>query len=143
MVCLRSVSAAIQLSSFALRDGDLLGDFYVEALQGGNVRRRVREQAYFVDAEVGEDLAAQTDLPQCSLVAVVVMLTGAGFAVQDDAVRREGAVDVEAAAGVVQVDERASAFVGNGFERALHNAVAVAERGAENVACEAVRVHAH
>ena len=71
------------------------------------------------------------------------MLAGARFAMQDDAVWREGAVDVKAAAGVVEVDERASSLFGDGFERALHDAVAVAERGAEDVACEAVRVNAH
>ena len=58
MVCIRSQSAAIQLGGFAVGDGNLLGDLYVEALQGWDVRGRIREQADFVDAEVGEDLAA-------------------------------------------------------------------------------------
>lgn len=58
MVCLRSQSAAIQFRGFVLGDGELLGDLDVEALQGGDVGWGVREQAYFMDAEVGEDLAA-------------------------------------------------------------------------------------
>ena len=36
----------------------------------------VGEQADFVDAEVGEDLAAETDLAQDALVAVVLGIAG-------------------------------------------------------------------
>jgi len=143
VVCLRWLSAAIQVGCFVFGDWDLFGNLDVEALQGWDVRWRVREQADFVDTQVSQDLATQADLAQRSLVAVVVMLAGARFAVQDDTVGRYGPVDVEAAAGVVQVDERASALLGDGFERTLHDAVAIAECGAEDVACEAVRVHAH
>ena len=42
-------------------DGDLLDDFEAEAFEGGDVHGRVREQADALDAEIGEDLAAEAD----------------------------------------------------------------------------------
>jgi hypothetical protein len=101
-------------------DWHLLDDFHVEALEGGDVGGGVGEKADFVDAEVGENLAAETHLAKNALMlAFVVAGPGlalfrgeAGFAMEDDAVRIDGAVDVESAAGVVQVDEGAASGLG-------------------------------
>lgn len=43
------------------------------------MRGRVGEEPDFVDAEIGQDLAAESDLAEDALV-VAVFFTGAGFA---------------------------------------------------------------
>lgn len=52
-------------------DRYLLDDFDIKALERRDVGWRVREQANFVDTEVGENLTAEADLAQDSLVAIV------------------------------------------------------------------------
>ncbi len=42
-------------------DGDLLDDFEAEAFEGGDVHGGIGEQADALDAEIGEDLAAEAD----------------------------------------------------------------------------------
>ncbi len=68
------------------RNGDLLDDFDVEPLERGHVGRGVGEQADLVNAEVSEDLAAETYLAEDALVLVV--LGKADVAMEEDAVRR-------------------------------------------------------
>ena len=104
------------------------------------MRRGVGEQADLVDAEVGEDLAAEADLAKDALVLVVVVRTG--FAMEENAVRFDRAVNVEAAAGVVQIDERAASGFGDEPQGPLHELVAVAGGGGEDVSREAVGVDA-
>jgi len=62
-----------------VEDGNLFDNFDVEALEGWDVRGRIGEEPDFVDAEVGEDLAAESDLAEDALV-VAVFFAGAWFA---------------------------------------------------------------
>src|SRR5271156_1675917 len=73
---------------------------------------------------------------------MLVVLSRAGFTVKEDAVRLDSAFDVEAATGVVQVDEGAASGLGDETEGLLHEAVAVASGGSENVSREAVGMDA-
>jgi hypothetical protein len=105
-------------------NGHLLDDFDVESLERRHVGGGVREQADFVDAQIGEDLAAKAYLAKDALVLVV--FGGPGFAMEENPMRLDGAVNVESAAGVVQVDERAASSLGDEAEGLLDEVVAVA-----------------
>lgn len=74
----------------------------------------IREQADFVNAEIGQNLTAETNLAQDALMAV--RLVGAGLAMEEDAVGLDAAIDVESAAGVVQIDERTASCLSNLLE---------------------------
>jgi hypothetical protein len=120
---------------------NLFYDLDVEPLKRGDVRGGVREQADLVDAEVSENLAAETYLAEDALVLVI--LRGAGFTVEEDAVRLDGAIDVEAAAGVVKVDEGTASGFGDETQGLSHQAMAVAGGSGEDVSREAVRMDAN
>src|SRR5256885_7704747 len=104
----------------------------------------VGEDADVAEAKVDQDLGADAGL-------VLNEALAGGFAVELAARvnvnLRElsgfvGLVDAEAAAGVMEIEEDAAIFLGDGFERALDEVLAVARRGAEDVAGEAVRMNA-
>ena len=97
-------------------DGDLLDDFYAETLQRRDVGAVVGEQPDFVDAEVGENLAAESDLAEDALVAVVGAFDSAAVAVEAETAGLDGAVDAKSALGVVKIDERAAAGFGDRAE---------------------------
>jgi hypothetical protein len=109
------------------------------------VRRLIGQQADLADAEVGEDLAAEAYLAEDSLVARVgCMGCGAGAVrvVDAESCRLCGLVDGEAALGVVEIDEGATARGSYGCERRVDRGAAVAGGGTEDVAGEAVGVDA-
>ena len=56
------------------KDRHLLDDFDVEALERGDVRRCIGEQADFVDARIGKDLAAEAYLAQDALAVSVIFV---------------------------------------------------------------------
>lgn len=64
-----------------------------------------------MDTEIGEDLAAKADLAQDALVAIG--LAHLGLAMEEDAVGLDSTVDVEPTAGVVQINERSTAGLGD------------------------------
>ena len=66
-------------------DGDLLDDFEAEAFEGGDVHGGVGEQADALDAEVGEDLAAEADGAEDASGAVLRAFAGAEFLMEDEA----------------------------------------------------------
>lgn len=74
------------------------------------MRWLVREQANLADTEIGEDLAAETDLAQNALVRMAKTSTNiAAVGPVDAKLRRvEGLVDAESALGVVQIDHRSA-----------------------------------
>src|SRR5262249_13665924 len=53
-----------------------------------------------------------------------------------------GLIDAEAAAGVMKIEKDAATFFRNRFKRALNQILAIARRGAEDVAGQAVRMNA-
>ena len=71
----------------ALFDGDrdLLDDFEAEALEGGDVHGRVGEQADALDAQVGQDLAAEADGAENAAGARLRAFAGAQLLMQDEA----------------------------------------------------------
>ena len=73
----------------------------------------VAEKADAMDAEVGEDLAAEPDFAEDTLAAILMPLTGARLAVEDDAGGRDRPIDFEAAACIVQINEGAAAGLGD------------------------------
>jgi hypothetical protein len=84
-----------------------------------------------VDAEIGENLAAKSDLSQNALVMAIFFVRaslarGANFTVKDNTVRLDGAIDVESATGVVEVNEGAASRVRNLAERLLNETLAIA-----------------
>ena len=107
----------------------------------------VGEEADFVDAEVSEDLAAESDLAEDALVLAVfftgaLFFQGGGFAMEEDAVGLDAAVDIETTAGVVEVDEGPASGVGDLPQRLADEALAVAGGSSEDVSGEAVGVDA-
>ncbi len=101
----------------------------------------VGEQADAVDAEVGEDLAAEADGADDAAGAILCSFAGAELLVQDDAagVMRDaaegagfcagfgwGSVDFKTGRGVVQVDESAAAFFRDPAQGAIDDFAAVA-----------------
>ena len=66
-------------------DGDLLDDFEAEAFEGGDVHGRVGEQTDALDAEVGEDLAAEADGAEDAAGAGLRAFAGAQFLMEDEA----------------------------------------------------------
>src|SRR5579859_2549585 len=52
-------------------------------------------------------------------------------------------IDAETAPGVMQINENAAAFGGNGFERPVNNFAAIAGERTEDISREAVRMNAH
>ena len=66
------------------------------------------------------------------------MLAAALFAVQKEAVRRYAAVDLKAFARIVQVDQSAPPGFRNHLQGTLHYLVAIAQRGAEDIARQTV-----
>ena len=115
-------------------DGNLLDNFDVEPLERGDVGGGVGEQSNFVNAEVSENLPAKPDLAQDALVLTVIFLRacfplfsgGGGFAVEEDAMRFNAAINVESTAGVVKINQRAAAGFGNLAERLLNEVMAIA-----------------
>ena len=142
-------------------DGDLFDDFEAEAFERGNVHGGVGEQANALDAEVGEDLAAEADGAKDAAGAGLRALAGAELLVEEDAaggcgrdgseaavppgVERRGGggdlVDLESARGVVEVEDRAAAFFGDHAHGVVEDLAAVAV-GGEDVAGGAAGVHA-
>ena len=68
------------------RNRNLLDDFEAEAFQRGNVHRRIRQQADALDAEVGENLAAEADGAEDAPGAGLRAFAGAQLLVQNEAV---------------------------------------------------------
>ena len=66
-------------------DGDLLDDFEAEALKGGDMHGRVGEKANALDAEVGEDLPAETDGAEDAAAAGLGTFAGAQLLMQNEA----------------------------------------------------------
>jgi hypothetical protein len=98
-------------------DGDVLDDFDAEALERGDMGGVVGEQADLADAEVGEDLAAETDLAEDALgVARGDVLAGVAVAAMEEEAGGCGVVDSEAALGLVEVDESTATGCGDGGE---------------------------
>ena len=71
--------------AFFHRNRHLLDDFEAEAFEGRDVHGRVGEQADALDAEVGEDLAAEADGAQDAAGAGLGAFAGAQFLMQDEA----------------------------------------------------------
>src|SRR5262249_35638537 len=93
--------------------------------------------------EIGEDLRAYADV---ALRLALVGSRGRGrrfalmrFAMKDQSLFRAHA---EALRRLVQIDQRARPFTRNYLQRAIEDYVALAKRPAEDVAGQAVRVHA-
>lgn len=93
-----------------------------------------------MDSQIGEDLATKPDLAQNALVAIV--LVGTSFAMKNDPVWLYAAINIESAAGVVEINECSMSGLSDLPERLLHKMVAIADRGSEDVSGEAVRMDA-
>ena len=125
----------------------LLGDFETIAFEGDDLARMVGEDANAAQAEVDEDLRADAALALHEALAAKVLVDFRAR-VELDARERvvcffDGRVDAKAAAAMVQVDEDATIFGGDGFQGAVDDFAAVAGERAENVAGQAMRVHAN
>src|SRR5208283_2692108 len=173
MPLLPPVRTSSDAGAFFDWDGDLLDDFEAKALEGGDVHRGVRQEPNALDAEVGEDLAAEADSAKDAAGAGLGAFAGAQLLVEDEAGgwllglpggnsrafgrknwrRRSGrkgrsshlgggGFDLEAARGVVQVEDDAAAGLGDDTHGLVENFAAAAV-GEEDVACGAARVHAN
>ena len=63
----------------------MLDDFEAEAFEGGDVHGRVGEQADALNAQIGEDLAAEADGAQDAAGAGLGAFAGAQFLMEDEA----------------------------------------------------------
>lgn len=78
-------------------DWNSLYDLYAETLQGWDMLWHVGEQTDLADAEIGEDLSAETDVAEDALVGGSEALGAGAIGVVDAELRRlSGAVDREA-----------------------------------------------
>lgn len=103
----------------------------------------VGEQANLANAEIGEDLSAETNVAENALVGSSEALAAGAIGLVDAELRRlSGAVDGEAKLGVMQVDEGSATGASDLTERGVDCCPAVAGGGAEDVAGEAVGVDA-
>lgn len=93
----------------------------------------VGEEADLADAEVGDDLAAEAYLAEDALVGSGEALYCVG-AVDAEASGVRGAVDGEAALGVMEIDEGSDAGAGDLAKAGVYGGAAVAGGGTEDVA---------
>ena len=125
---------------------DLVGDGQAVAFERDDFSRVIGEHAQVLEAEIDQDLRADAAFVLQEALPRDIHVELAARVIQDARQRARsgrGGVDAEASAGVVQVDEHAAILPDDGFERALDDFVAIAFGGRENIAGEAVRMHAH
>jgi len=103
----------------------------------------VGEQTDRAEIKIGQNLRAYADV---ALRLALVGRSGSGrrfalvgLAMKDQSLFR---ADAEALRCLMQIDQRAGSFARDHLQRAIEDDVAIAKRSAENVAGQAVRVHA-
>lgn len=124
---------------------DLVSDGDAVTFEGDDFFGVVGEDTDVAEAEIDQDLGADSGL-------VLHHALAGGLAVElatrvDVNLRQLSGfvrlVDAEAAAGVMEIEEGAAIFFGDGFKRTVDEILAIAGSGAEDVAGEAVRVDAN
>src|SRR5262249_40309436 len=140
------IRGEIWISSSQALDGrnrHLFDDRDTESFERSHALGMVGEQADRTEVEIGENLRAYAYL------ALRLALMGCGgsgrrfalmgFAMEDQSLFR---ADAEPLGRLMQVDQRAGTFARDHLQRAVEDDVAIAKRSAENVAGQAVGVHA-
>ena len=130
---------------FVDAERDLIGDGDAVAFEGYDFFGMVGEDADVAEAEVDEDLGADSGfvLDEALTGGLAVELAAGVHVNLRELAGFVGLVDAEATAGVVEIEKDAAIFFGDGFERAVDEISAIARSGTENVAREAVRVDAN
>src|SRR5258708_10808510 len=121
--------------------GDLVGDADAVALEGDDFFRVIGEDANVLEAEVDQDLRADAAFVLDHALARRLAIELAALVEMNLGKRTWffGGFDAEAASRVVQVEKDASVFLGDGGQRARNQFAAIASRGTENIARQAVR----
>jgi hypothetical protein len=120
------------LMSGARRDfeveGDLVGDADAVAFKGDDFFRVIGEDANVLEAEVDQDLGADAAFVLDHALAGGLAVELASFVKMDLRERAGffGGFDAEAAAGVVEIEENAAVFFGDGGQRAGDEFAAIA-----------------
>ena len=124
--------------------GDLIGNGDAVAFEGNDFLWVVRENANAFEAEVNQDLCADATF-------VLHHALAGGLAIELAALmkmnlrQRAGlfrSVDGKPAAGVMEIEEHAATFLGDGFKRQRNELPAIAGGGTKHVAGEAVGMDA-
>src|SRR6185369_4147113 len=123
--------------------GHAFDDRKAVAFETDDLTRIVRQEADFLHAEIAKDLGADTVVPEILFKAQLeIRFDGvATLVLQRVGLDLVGKAD--AAALLVHVDEHAFALLIDHAQRVADLIAAVAARRAEDVAGEALRVHAH
>lgn len=124
---------------------DLIGDADSVTVERNNLFGVIGKDADVVEAEVDENLRADAAF-------VLNHTLASGFAIELTSLmkmnlrkvaRRFRSIDTEASPGVMEVEENAAVFLGDGFQRARDEFGTVAGDGAKNVPGKAVGVNAN
>lgn len=123
-------------------EGDLIGDGDAVAFQGDDLFGVIRQDADVFEAEIYQDLRADAAFVLDHALACGLAIELAAFMKMD---LRENAgffrcVNAEAASGVMEIEEDAAVFFGDGGHAARDEFAAIASCGAEDIAGEAVRM---
>src|SRR5271166_1885599 len=122
-------------------DGNLFDDLDAEAFEAGDFARVIRQQADALEVEVAENLRSDADFA----LGAALAFGQRGQALFVVELQRELVaefLDGVALRGLVEIDERAAAFVGDAAHGSVDGVAAAAPGGAEDVSHEAVGVHA-
>src|SRR5713226_4879438 len=123
---------------------DLVGDANAVAFERDDFFRVVGEHANVLEAEIDQDLGADAAFVLDHALAGGLAIELAALVKMNLRERAGffGGFNAEAAPGVVQVEKDAAVYDVEGGQRARDKFAAIASGGAENVAGEAVRMHA-
>src|SRR5260370_18678598 len=124
--------------------GDLVGDADAVAFEGDDFFRVIGEDANVLEAEINQDLRADTAfvLDQALARRLTIKLAALVKMNLRERPRFAGGIHGEASSGVVQIQKNAAVFIGDGGQRARDKFAAIARGGTENVSSEAMRLDA-
>ena len=123
-------------------DGNLFDDFKAVAVKSDNFFWIVGEEMNFSEAEIGEDLSADTVFAEVGLVAEFEIGVDGVITLLLESVGANFGGEANAAAFLAHVKEDAFAGVGDSFHGLAQLAAAVATQGSEGVAGQAFAVDA-
>jgi len=124
---------------------DLVSDADAVAFKGDNFFRMIGEHADVFQAQVDQDLRADAALMLDHTLAggLTIELTALVKMNLRQSAWFLGGINGETSSRVMQIEEHATVFLGDGFERERHELTAIAGHGAEDIAGQAVRMDAH
>jgi hypothetical protein len=125
--------------------GDLVGDADAVAFEGDDFFRVIGEDANVAEPEIDQDLGADAAFVLDHALAGGFAIELAAFVKMNLRERAGffGGFDAEATSGVMQVEENAALFLGDGGQRPRDELAAIASSGTEDISGEAVRMDAH